>query len=95
MTRRRTTNRGRVRTRTRRIADHDLAPDHYAGTYVGPSVPKTGYDVTLWLKQKVETDPAFRMPVVRLHTWNETGRANMAAVLGEIRDILLKTSGGR
>lgn len=51
---------------------------------------KTGYDVTLWLKQRVETDPTFRMPVVRLHTWNPVGRANMAAVLGEIRQVLLE-----
>lgn len=76
--------------------DHDLAFEHYAAVSDANEITspedrpreKTGYDVCLWLRQKVETDPTYRMPRVVLHTANPVGRANMAAVLMEIADIL-------
>ena len=64
--------------------DHDLAFEHYAGEEDG----KTGYAVVAWLESRVNEDPAFRMPIVRLHTMNPVGRANMAAGLDRIRWII-------
>jgi hypothetical protein len=51
--------------------DHDLAEAHYQGTYVGPGVPKTGYDVALWLPR------GCRSPMSTSSGRRATGRAGI------------------
>ena len=71
--------------------DHDLAEEHYAGELDS----RTGYAVVVWLESRVNEDPAFRMPIVRLHTQNPVGRASMAAGLERIRRTLLEREAAR
>lgn len=88
--------------------DHDLAFEHYAGVSDANEIlvpadkpkEKTGLDVCLWLRQRIETDPTFKLPAVRLHSMNPVGRANMAAVMEDIwhlvreREANNESSGG-
>lgn len=55
--------------------DHDL----------GPPEAGTGYDVLLWLEEKMHADPSFAMPTVSLHTANPAARRTMALTLNAIR----------
>lgn len=64
--------------------DHDLNESHYARDY---SDGKTGYDVLLWLVERVSEDPTMHVPVIRLHTMNPEGRARMLGVAQRIEEI--------
>jgi hypothetical protein len=55
--------------------DHDLG-DLYI----------TGYDVVLWLEEKVHEDSSFQLPVVMVHSSNAPARIRMKAALRAIRD---------
>lgn len=62
--------------------DHDL-DDAEAAAQEGRK-ERTGYDVALWLEERVMTDPAFVPPHVVVHSANPVGRAKIRAALVEV-----------
>ena len=52
--------------------DHDLGYD------------KTGYDVLLWLEQKVFTDRSYTPPIIHIHTANSSARIKMILAVQSI-----------
>ena len=64
--------------------DHDLNPSHYAGDY---SDGQTGYDVLLWLVERVGNDPSFRVPRLVVHSLNAERVPKMLGVIQQIKEI--------
>lgn len=62
--------------------DHDLNFEHYGGDY---SDGQTGYDVLLWLSDRVIQDPYYPVPTITIHTQSPGGFTRMAQVLGAIK----------
>lgn len=61
--------------------DHDLAFEHYAGDY---SKEETGYDVLLWIEEKVVTSN-YVPPVIHIHTGNPSAEIKMKQAVESIR----------
>lgn len=55
--------------------DHDLA------SFTNDGKEKTGYDVALWLADRKFNNTGYVPPVVRCHSANPAGRANIESVI--------------
>lgn len=64
--------------------DHDLSWLHYGRDY---SDGQTGYDVLLWLVERVGNDPSFRVPELRVHSFNSDRVPKMLGVIRRIEKI--------
>lgn len=64
----------------------DLSLDHD----LGKAEAKTGYDIMLWIEERVHTRPGFKLPEIKFHTSNPPGRKNMTAALKSIKKYLKK-----
>ena len=61
--------------------DHDLGDDKNIGT---------GYDVLLWIEEKVFKDKSFKVPKISIHTSNPSARKKMELALKSIERIISK-----
>ena len=55
--------------------DHDLGNEEFG----------TGYDVMLWIEERVSTDSGYQIPKINFHTSNPVGRARMQMSLDAIK----------
>lgn len=60
--------------------DFDLEPQHYAGELDA----KTGVAVLYWLRDQLESDSTFPVPVISIHSQNVWGADMMAKLRQEI-----------
>lgn len=51
---------------------------------------KTGYDVILYIEQKIRTDPNFVLPEISVHSANPVGVRNMLRALESIYNYIGK-----
>lgn len=59
--------------------DHDLGDDEFIGT---------GYDVLLWIEEKVYNDENYNPPKINIHTANSSARIKMEMAVKNINKIL-------
>ena len=57
----------------------EVSLDHDIASFVGGK-EKTGYDIALWLAER-KNDGLFVPPIVKCHSANPVGRANIEAVV--------------
>lgn len=62
--------------------DHDLGDAEAAA--VEGRVERTGYDVLVWLEERVFADASFRVPELSIHSANAAGRERMARAIAAI-----------
>lgn len=67
--------------------DHDIG---YECRYKGLELnrPFTGYDVALWIENKVNDDVNYFPPKIFVHTDNPVGRANINAAITNIKKMM-------
>ena len=65
--------------------DHDLGEAAEVGT---------GYDVLLWIEERVALDDAYVAPVVHIHTSNIGARERMESAVRGIASLIAKRTGG-
>jgi hypothetical protein len=63
--------------------DHDLGDRPEAGD---------GYDVLLWVEERVATDPSYRPPTFHVHTSNPVARDRMEAAVSAIEAMVATRS---
>lgn len=64
--------------------DHDLTIDQTLGIL---DQEKTGYDVLLWIEEKVVTDADYVPPTMYVHTANPAARPRMIAAIVKIKEL--------
>ena len=57
--------------------DHDLGDDGRG----------TGYDVIVWIEEKVATDPTYTPPEIRVHSANSSARIRMELGIDKITSL--------
>ena len=63
--------------------DHDLGEGEDVGD---------GYDVLLWLEERVATDDAYQPPAIHIHTSNIAARDRMESAVKGIESLLARRS---
>jgi Cyclic-phosphate processing Receiver domain len=59
--------------------DHDLGDEAVVGT---------GYDVLLWIEERVATDPGYEPPMIHIHTSNIGSRGRMESAVQGIQRLV-------
>lgn len=59
---------GQLEGISRLSLDHDLAPEHYLRDY---SRGETGFDVLVWIEEKLKSDPDYLPPAIFIHSMSE------------------------